>query len=68
MLEGELPKLGIFIWVHGGVVSRMLVSSVVSEPDIIPFIGEHEPRSLILIINEEGITGVKQAMLHNDGL
>ena len=68
MLEGELPKLGIFIWVHGGVVSRMLVSSVVSEPDIIPFIGEHKPRSLILIINEEGITGVKQPMLHNDGL
>jgi hypothetical protein len=68
MLEGKLPEFSVFVGVHGGMVSRMFVSSVVSKPYIIPFVGQHKPWGLIFIINEECVAGVKQSMLQNDGL
>ncbi len=68
MLESELPKFSIFIWIHSCMISRMLVSSIVSEPYIISLICQHKSWSFVLVINKEGIRWVKKSMLKNDRL
>jgi hypothetical protein len=68
VLESEFPEFGIFIGIERGVISGVFVASVVSEPDVVALIGEHEAGSFVLIIDEEGVTGVEKAMLQDDGL
>jgi hypothetical protein len=50
------------------VISGVFVASIVSEPDVVALIGEHEAGSFVFIIDEEGVAGVKKAMLQDDGL
>ena len=63
VLEGEVPEFSIFVWVHGCVVSRVLVTSVVSQPHIISLIGQHKGRSFILVVDDEGVAGIEQTVL-----
>lgn len=55
MLESEFPETGVLVWIEGGVISRVFVSPVISEPHIVAFISQHKSRRLILIIDQEGI-------------
>lgn len=55
MLESEFPKLFVFVGVVFGMVSRVLVTSAVSQPNIIAFIGEHESWGLVLVVDEPGV-------------
>jgi hypothetical protein len=50
------------------VISGVFVASIVSEPDIVALIGEHEAGSFVFIIDEESVTGVEKSMLQDDGL
>jgi hypothetical protein len=68
VLEGEFPEFGIFIGIEGGVVSGVFVTSIVSEPDVVAFVGEHEAWGFVFIIDEEGVAGVEEAVLQDDGL
>ena len=63
MLECEFPKLFSFIWVQLYMLSGMLVSPAVSQPNIIPSIGEHKRRGFVLVIYHPCIRRVKQSML-----
>ena len=51
MLEGEFPKLLVFVRVVLSVVPRVLVSSAIAQPNIVAFVSKHETWSLILVIN-----------------
>ncbi len=58
VLEGEFPKLFIFVRVKFSVIPRVLVSSAVSQPNIVAFIRKHESRRLVLVINDPSIRTV----------
>lgn len=66
VLEGKLPKLFALIGVQLHIFSRMLVSSAVAQPDVKTQVGQHETRSLILIINDPGVRWVQEPVLKQD--
>ena len=65
VLEGELPKLFVFVRVKVSMCSWMFISSAISQPHIIALICKHEARCLILIIDQPGVRTVQQTMLQN---
>jgi hypothetical protein len=68
MLEGELPKLLIFVWIVFGVISGVFISPTVTYPDIVTSIREQKSRGFIFVIDNPGIRTVKQTVLQDDGL
>lgn len=66
VLEGEFPKLFIFIRIVFGMISRVLIPSAVSKPNVIPFIRQHECGCFILIVNKPCIRTIKEAMLKDN--
>ena len=58
MLESELPKLFAFVRVEFSVISGVLVSSGVTQPNIIAFIGQHEARGFVLVIDNPSIWAI----------
>lgn len=63
MLESEFPKLFILVGIQSSMISRMFVASAVSEPNIIPFVGQHEGRSFVFVIDDPSVGTVKESML-----
>lgn len=55
MLEGELPKLFVFIGIVFGVVSRVFVTSAVTKPNIITFVCKQKCWSFIFVINDPSV-------------
>lgn len=53
-------------WV--GVFQTVLVTSVVSEPDIISLVGKDQTWGLILVIDDEGISRVKETVVDQEWL
>jgi hypothetical protein len=67
MLVGELPKLFILVRVVFGMVSRMFVTSAISQPNIIAPIGQHKGRCFVLVVDKPGVRTIKKSMLKDDG-
>lgn len=58
MLEGELPKLFVFVGIVPGVVAGVFVASAVAKPNIISLIGKHESWSFVLVVDKPGIRAI----------
>lgn len=67
VLEGELPKLLIFIRIVFGVVPGVLIAATVAQPHVVPSVGEHEAGCLILIVDEPSVRTVDESVLEDDG-
>ena len=63
MLECKFPETSIFVGVELCMVARMLVTTIISHPNIEPLIGEDEARCLILIVYQPSIRTVEQSVL-----
>lgn len=50
VLEGKLPELFVFVRVIPAMVSRVLITSTVTHPHIIPAICQHQSGGLILVV------------------
>lgn len=59
VLEGEFPKLLIFVGIVFGMIPRVFVSSAVAEPDIVSPISKHEGWSFILIVDNPSIRAIE---------
>jgi hypothetical protein len=68
VLEGELPKLLVFIGIVFGVVPGVLIAATVAQPHVVASVGEHESRRLILIVDDPSVRTVDQPVLEDDGL
>jgi hypothetical protein len=68
VLESELPKLFIFVWIVSDMFSRVFVSSAVTEPDIESSVGSHKCRGSEIIINDPAVRRVEKSMLEEDWL
>lgn len=68
MLESELPELLALVGVVLCVVSGVLVSSAVSQPDIVALVGQHEAWRFVLIVDEPSIRAVEKSVLQDNGL
>ena len=45
----------------------MLIASAVAHPNVITFVGQHEARSLVLVVNKPSIRAVEEPVLEEDG-
>jgi hypothetical protein len=63
VLPGEVSEFWLFIWVEGGVVSGVVVSSHIAEPYVISQISHKKCRRLRFHIRDPRITRVQQSML-----
>ena len=45
----------------------MFVAAAVAQPYIVTFIGQHEPRCLIFIVDDPGVRAVEESMLQEEG-
>jgi hypothetical protein len=68
MLEGEFPKLFVFVRIKSCMITRVLIASTVSCPDIISFVCQHKAWRLSLVIDEPCIRTIKETVLQNNRL
>lgn len=66
VLERKLPECFVLVWVQFSVISRMLVSAVISHPHVEPFVSQDEPWCLILVVDKPSIRAVEEAVLKVD--
>lgn len=59
VLEGEFPKLLIFVRIIFGMIPGVFVSSAVAKPDIVSPVCKHEAWSFIFIIDDPGIRTIQ---------
>ena len=59
VLESELPEFFVFVWIVFYMLSRMLVASTVSEPNIKSSISQQKCRCFIFIVNDPAIGRIK---------
>lgn len=67
MLEGELPKLLIFVWIVFGVISGVFISATVAYPHIVASIGQQKSWGFIFVIDYPCVGTVEKTVLEDDG-
>ena len=67
VLEGEFPKLFVFVRVVLGVVTGVFVSAVVAQPDIVSSVSEHESWSFVFFVDEPSVGTICKSMLEQYG-
>jgi hypothetical protein len=67
VLEGELPELLPLVGVVLDVLPGVLVASAVAQPHVVALVGQHEPWSLVLVVDDPGVRAVEEAVLEENG-